>query len=176
LYKERDEEAREIYLKRVSHYGPNRRVYVDEVGIDRYYGRSYAWAPRGEKVIGEVPGHHFLRTSIVAGKCKGQPLCAHFQYTGTMNRALFEQWFKEQLLKEVKVGSVIIMDNASFHSKKALKKLVRGTGRKLLFLPAYSPDLNPIEKEWANLKKSLDLNASNYASLDDALLDYFKVH
>jgi transposase len=160
----------------VKRYAKKRRVYVDETGIDRYYGRKYAWAQRGEKVVGEVPGRHFQRTSIVAGKCKGHQLCARLQYSGTMNRNLFEKWFKEELLNEVESGSVIIMDNASFHSKKALKKLVRGTGRKLLFLPPYSPDFNPIEKEWANMKKFLDQNASAFVTIDDALEDYFKVH
>jgi transposase len=66
------------------------------------------------------------------------------------------------------------MDNASFHRKKVLRKLARGKVR-LLFLPAYSPDYNPIEKSWANMKRFLRNNVQDYQSLASAILDYFDV-
>jgi transposase len=76
------------------------------------------------------------------------------------------------LLKEIPKGCTAIMDNASFHRKKELRKIAWGKIR-LLFLPPYSPDYNPIEKSWANMKRSLRGNMRNYQSLNAAIYDYF---
>jgi transposase len=69
-------------------------------------------------------------------------------------------------------GCTAILDNAAFHPKERLRKLARGKVR-LLFLPPYSPDYNPIEKSWANMKSYLRDNIHNYQSVDDAIYDYF---
>ena len=82
-------------------------------------------------------------------------LVSPFCYTENTTGALFENWFKTKLVKTVSKGSTIIMDNASFHRKKKLKNLARRHSVKLLFLPAYSPDFNPIENTWANMKRAL---------------------
>ena len=73
-------------------------------------------------------------------------------FPGTCNSELFNIWLKEVLLPELPPGKVLILDNASFHSSEESKKLIEAAACKLLFLPLYSPDLNPIEKYWANLK------------------------
>ena len=65
---------------------------------------------------------------------------------------VFNTWFEECLVPELEEGQVIIIDNASFHKSAKTKELIEGAGCKLLFLPAYSPDLNKIEPQWANLK------------------------
>ena len=79
------------------------------------------------------------------------PLC----YDHNMYSAFFVEWFRTKLVKSVRKGSTIIMDRASFHPKTKLRNIARRHGMKLLFLPAYSPDFNPIEKDWANMKKAL---------------------
>ena len=105
----------------------------------------------------------------------GDKLLAPFQYSGTMNSTLFAFWFTEQLLPSLEKGTVIVMDNASFHSKKRLICAAQNAGCKLLFLPPYSPELNPIEKFWAWLKRFLRNALPFSPSFDDALLDAFQL-
>jgi transposase len=95
-------------------------------------------------------------------------------YKQTTDSEFFENWFVDNLLKVIPKGYTAIMDNAGFHTKKRLHRLARGKVR-LLFLPPYSPDYNPIEKSWANMKRFLRDNLQDYESVDNAIYDYFKV-
>jgi transposase len=147
-------------------------VYVDETGIDQYLYREYARAPRGQKIVSKISGRKFKRTNIVAGICHGDWV-APMEYGGTTDSALFGYWFSNCLLKEVDPGSVIILDNATFHKKSVLPGLAESKNCKLLFLPPYSPDLNPIEKKWAWLKRKLREVLNNFDSLSDALQAVF---
>lgn len=136
--------------------------------------RPYARAPIGLPAEGKISGRKYQRTSIVAGKC-GKRIVAPLQYSGTMDSVLFEYWFERMLLKETLRGSIFVMDNARFHRRKTLEPLAEKAGCKLLFLPPYSPDLNPIENFWAYLKKKLRKILSEFNSLDDAIHDVFKL-
>lgn len=73
-------------------------------------------------------------------------------FSGTTNTALFNDWIEQSLLPELSPGMTVILDNAAFHKSKATEQLIRSAGCELLFLPPYSPDLNPIETTWANIK------------------------
>ncbi len=95
------------------------------------------------------------------------------EYDGTTDSILFEFWFENCLLKEVKPGSVIVLDNATFHKKSVLPDLAESYGCKVLFLPPYSPDLNPIEKKWAWLKRKLREILRCFESFDDAIIGAF---
>ena len=77
------------------------------------------------------------------------------QYGTTMTDEFFERWFEEILLSGLPKEAVIVMDNASFHRKKQLYEIAGNNNITLIFLPPYSPKLNPIEKVWANMKKFL---------------------
>jgi transposase len=147
---------------------------VDETGMDQYLYRPYARAPKGLPVPGKISGKRYRRTSIVAGQCDKRVL-APLQYSGTMDSALFEFWFATMLLPTLKAGSVIVMDNARFHRKAALHELAAQAECLILFLPPYSPDLNPIENLWAWLKARLRKILPLFHSFDEALLDCFKV-
>ena len=85
----------------------------------------------------------------------------------------FEKWFVEHLLAAVPKGHTILMDNASFHRKEALKALAKQAGVTLLFLPPYSPDFNPIEHSGASMKRWLYDNESTFPSLDSAVFHFF---
>ena len=147
---------------------------MDECGIDTYLYREYGYAPRGQQVFGRISGRKYKRCGIVAAKIADK-LLAPFQYSGTMNSTLFEFWFTKQLLLSLEKGTVIVMDNASFHSKKRLILAAQNAGYKLLFLPPYSPELNPIEKFWAWLKRFLRNVLPFSPSFDDALFAAFQL-
>ena len=152
----------------------SKRVYIDESGITQYLYREYGYAPRGVKVYGKIQGKKFERLNIVAAKC-GDELLARCEYTCNMNSRLFELWFVEVLLKEIPVGSVLILDNASWHRKKMLRKLAEAAGCRVIFLPPYSPDFNPIEKVWAALKTFIRNYMRNFSSLIQAVTAFFEV-
>ncbi|MEG0835800.1 MAG: transposase, partial [Christensenellaceae bacterium] len=149
--------------------------YVDETGIDKYLYREYARAVRGEKVTAKISGEKFKRTNIVAGICNGKWV-APLEYGGTTDSVLFEFWFENSLLKELDKGSIIILDNATFHKKAVLKSLAEHYHCQVLFLPPYSTDLNPIEKKWAWLKRNLRQILGAFASLSQALTASFQVN
>jgi transposase len=74
-------------------------------------------------------------------------------FNGTYNTNFFNIWVEQCLIKALKPGQVVVMDNASFHKSQNTRELIESIGCKLIFLPPYSPDLNPIEKFWANMKR-----------------------
>jgi transposase len=130
------------------------RVYLDESGINEYLHREYARSLRGDKVFGEISGKRFARQSVISALFNGKflsPMC----FEGTCNTSLFNVWLKEMLIPNLTPGQVLIFDNASFHKSVESRILVETAGCKILFLPPYSPDLNPIEKYWANMKKKV---------------------
>ena len=147
---------------------------MDECGIDTYLYREYGYATRGQQVFGRVSGRKYKRCGIVAAKMANKIL-APLQYSGTMDSGLFESWFSDQLLPSLDKGTVIVMDNASFHSKKRLLFAAQNAGYRLLFLPPYSPELNPIENFWAWLKRFLRKILPSGPSFDDALSTAFQL-
>ena len=163
-----------MFVERVGNISSEKLVYVDETGIERYLYREYAWALRGQKVFSKISGRRFKRTNIVAGICQGKWV-APLQYDCTTDSILFEYWFEHCLLKEIDEGSTIVLDNATFHRKSILPNLARKYNCEVLFLPPYSPDLNPIEKKWAWIKRKLRQFLHNFDSFDRAMQNCFQV-
>ena len=131
-----------------------------------------AHALRGKLVEGIKNGKRSRRLNVGGALCKGTYVAVH-TYTQSMNGDYFEKWFVEHLLAAVALGHTIIMDNASFLWKDALKALAKQAGVTLLFLPPYSPDFNPIEHSWANLKRWLRDNEVRFPALDSTVLHFF---
>lgn len=91
-----------------------------------------------------------------------------------MNTDLFNYWLKNFLVKDLKPGQIIVMDNATFHKSEATQRIINSAGCELLFLPPYSPDFNPIEKFWANLKRKIKNSIANFKSLAEAINNAFQ--
>lgn len=127
-------------------------VYVDESGFEASSYRPYGWGLRGHRVYGERSGNARPRTSVIAAR-RSKEWLAPMVFGGTANTALVNRWFEEMLCKELRSESTIIWDNATFHNKKDLQRIAEKKGHHILFLPPYSPDLNPIENDFATLKQ-----------------------
>ena len=142
--------------------------------MDSYLYREYAYSPRGVAVYGRVSGHKYKRIGIVAAQM-GKQIVSPLQYEGTMDSDLFELWFQQCLLPTLPGDSVIVMDNASFHRKKHLIPLAEKAGHSLIFLPPYSPELNPIENFWSWLKRHLRKILPSHDSFDKAMWHTFNI-
>ncbi|MDR2796128.1 MAG: transposase, partial [Spirochaetaceae bacterium] len=139
--------------------------------------REYGRALRGVKVEDTKRGRKFHRVNVVAAVTHSKnetkkiaPEC----YNGSVTGERFEIWFEASLLKNVETGSTIIMDRASFHRKKQLEQTCEKAKVNLMLLPAYSPDFNPIEKDWANMKRALRDTAPLWDLLQTAIYDYWR--
>jgi hypothetical protein len=132
-----------------------RPVYhLNECGVDHRLHPLYARAPRGEPVHADIPGGRRGRTSVISA-CRDGRLVMPWLFEGACNTAVVDTCLANVLLPSLPRGSVIVLDNARFHGAPSTRGLVAAAGCELLFLPAYSPDLNPIEHVWAALKNAL---------------------
>ena len=130
--------------------------------------RQYAHGKRGKRVNIRISGKRHARIRLVAAQREGALFASH-TYRGTMKASLFEKWFEDELLNCLPRGHVIIMDNAAFHKKEVLQNLARKYSQKLIFLPPYSPEYNPIEHTWSALKRKVAGCVHLYDSVSQAL-------
>ena len=143
-----------LFLRELEKIAGQPVFYLDECGVDHRLFREYGRAPKGERIYEAVAGKRRERTSIISASQQGR-LVAPLVFQGSCNTEVVDAYFAQVLLPELPVGSVIVLDNARFHQSPTTQRLVEAAGCQLLFLPAYSPDLNPIEHLWAAFKTPL---------------------
>lgn len=131
-----------------------RLIFLDETGVTTNMVRRYGRGPRGKRVRGYAPAGHWKITTFLAGLAS-DGIVAPFVVDEPMNRAIFTQYVRQYLAPELRPGDVVILDNLSSHKGAEAAALVEACGATLLFLPPYSPDLNPIEMVFAKLKHLL---------------------
>ena len=147
-------------------------MYIDESGMEAGIIKDRGWGEKKELLAGRKSGKYYNRINIVAGYVQKKST-APLVFNGSCDTKFFESWIEQFLIKELKSGQVVIMDNAAFHKSKRTRELIESVGCILTFLPPYSPNLNPIEKFWANMKRWIKNHLSTFNKLLDALVAFF---
>nr|WP_086008307.1 IS630 family transposase [Nitrobacter hamburgensis] len=138
----------------IMHKQRERLIFIDETGTTTKMVRQRGRSLKGTRLNSKAPFGHWGTQTFVAGlKCDG--LVAPWVIDAPMNRIIFETYVDTQLAPALRPGDVVILDNLSSHKSEKAEKAIRARGAWLLFLPPYSPDLNPIEMAFAKLKAHL---------------------
>ena len=130
---------------------PKRLIFIDETWIKTNMTRTCGWAARGQRLTAHVPHGHWKTLTFLAG-LRHDGIVAPFVLDGPINGEMFTAWVSQCLVPTLTQGDIIIADNLGSHKGMPARRLIRNAGAHLLFLPPYSPDLNPIEMVFAKLK------------------------
>lgn len=121
--------------------------------------RRHGWAPRGERLVAKVP-HGKWKTTTFLAALRHDRIEAPCLFDGAINAQRFLAYVEQTLVPTLKPGDVVVLDNLGSHKGKAVRHAIRAAGAHLIFLPKYSPDLNPIEQVFAKLKTLLRKKAA----------------
>lgn len=146
--------ARTAWAENRPKLDPERLVFIDETGTSTNMARLRGRAPRGERLISKVPHAHWKTTTFVAG-LRTNALTAPCVIDGPMNGDAFLAYVEQILVPTLKPGDIVVMNNLSSHKLPAIREAIEVAGARLLYLPPYSPDFNPIEQLFAKLKAAL---------------------
>ena len=142
-------------------------VFLDETGASTNMIRRYGWSPRGERLVDAVPHGHWQTTTFLAG-LRSTGIIAPLVLDGPMTGEAFLAYIRQFLAPVLSPGDVVVMDNLAAHKVAGVREAITAVGASVLYLPPYSPDLNPIEQVFAKLKALLRKAA---ARTRDALWD-----
>ncbi len=131
-----------------------RLAFIDEKSLKTNMAKTTGWAPRGKRLVDHAPFGHW-RTQTFIGALRHDRLDAPWVIDGAMNGEMFDLYVETQLAPTLRAGDVVIRDTLSSHKSPGAAKAMRNIGAWFLFLPPYSPDLNPIEQMWSKVKSSL---------------------
>lgn len=142
------------WLKYRGRVDPTRLVFIDETWTKTNMAPLRGWGPKGARLIGEAP-HGRWNTATFLAALRHDRIDAPWLVDGPINGERFRIYVQDVLVPTLKPGDIVIMDNLGSHKSKAVRQAIRQAGARLLFLPKYSPDLNPIEQVFAKLKHLL---------------------
>ena len=131
--------------------------------------RQYAYAPKGVSIEDTISSNQYRHTSLIAARVNGC-FTVPMLFEGACDALVFNAWLENLLCPMLDASHVVILDNASFHKGKKTKELIAACDASLLFLPPYSPELNPIEKDFANIKRKREYNPD--MSIDEIIKVY----
>lgn len=126
-------------------------VYLDESGFSVDMPRTHGYSPTGDRCVGERDWHARGRCNAIGAIMKFT-LITVCLFDSNINSDIFYAWLTEDLIPKLPEHSVVVMDNASFHKRSDMITVIHREGHTLEYLPAYSPDLNPIEHKWSQAK------------------------
>ena len=130
---------------------PARLWFIDETWAATNMARRYGRSPKGERLVCPVPHGHWKTTTFVAAPGAGG-MAAPMVIDGAMTGDLFEAYVTQILVPVLRPGDIVILDNLACHKRAGARRAIEGAGGRLVFLPPYSPDLNPIENAFSKLK------------------------
>ena len=153
MHPKADDKAREVFSAKIKAYEAEQRplYYLDESGFVVDMPRCYGYSMRGDRCFGQHDWQAKGRINVI-GALSGQQLVTACLFETTINSDVFHAWVTQDLLNKLQKDAVVIMDNATFHKRQDTQKAIQDAGFILEYLPSYSPDLNPIEKKWAQAK------------------------
>lgn len=147
-------EKRAHWHEQLTGEGSARLVFVDESGANTKMTRWRGRAPREQRLVAGVPhGHYQTSTLIAAVRLKGP--CAPWLFEGAMDGEMFLAWVRQGLVPGLQRNDLVIMDNLATHKVQGIREAIEIAGARLLYLPPYSPDFNPIENMWSKIKQIL---------------------
>lgn len=146
--------AREAWREMQPGLDPSKLVFLDESGVKTNMARRHGRARKGKRVVASIPHRHWKSLTFIAG-LRADRIDAPWVLDRAMNGTAFLTYLRDVLGPTLAKGDVVIMDNLSTHKVAGVKEAIEATGAKLLYLPPYSPDLNPIEMMVAKLKALL---------------------
>ena len=146
--------ARELWRALQPTLAPEKLVFVDETGASTKMVRTRGRAPKGLRLIGREPWGHWKTTTFTAG-LRREGLVAPYVLDGPMNGEAFLVYVEKILVPALRPGDIVVMDNLAAHKVQGVRAQIEAAGASLLYLPPYSPDLNPIEMAFAKLKALL---------------------
>src|SRR4051794_2764122 len=141
-----------------AHADPGEAGFIDESSVKTTMTRRYGRAKCGHRLVAAVPHGHGKTTTFV-GALRVDGLTAPLVIDGAINGELFLAYVEQVLVPTLQPGDVVIMDNLRVHKRAGVREAIEATGAKLLFIPPYSPDLNPIELAFSKLKALLRAKA-----------------
>ena len=145
--------ARRRWMREQGMFDPARLVFIDETSTNTAMVRLRGRCSRGERLIGRVPQGHWKTITFVAG-LRHDKMVAPFVVDGPMTRATFLAYLEQCLRPTLKRGDIVIIDNLPAHKGVAVEKAIKTARARLLYLPKYSPDLNPIEAGLQQIKNA----------------------
>ena len=145
---------RQAWREQTAEFDLSHLVFVDETGAKTNMTRRYGRAPGGQRVVDSAPQGHWATTTLLSSvRLDGST--APMVIDGPTDCDVFEAYVRQVLAPSLHVGDIVILDNLSPHKMAAVKAAIRAAGAEVLFLPPYSPDLNPIEQMWSKVKAFL---------------------
>ena len=149
------ESQRRAFVARVAGVNPARLVFIDESGSHIAMTRAYARAPRGARVFGRVPRNRGSALTMI-GALGLSGFRTMMTIEGGTTGEVFKHFVMHHLVPTLAPGDVVVMDNLGAHHATGVRAAIEGSGARLEYLPAYSPDLNPIELAWSKVKAKLN--------------------
>jgi transposase len=129
-----------------------RLVFVDEMGTNTSLSPAYAWAPKGQRAYWSVPRNRGANTTVLSSM-SAEGMGPSLTVEGATTSAVFEAYVQQVLGPTLRKGQVMVMDNLSAHKGERIRELIEERGCELIYLPSYSPDLNPIEEAFSKIKR-----------------------